>query len=175
MVKPILRLQKQYPTFVVQTIKQKVEVLGTHFNINSYHDEKDVRTTLLEGSVRVTSKPYLSSKIGSEQQEINQILKPNEQSILFDDNIRIRKVNAQDVVAWKSGLFVFQDESLESIMRKVARWYDVEVVYMPKVDKNELYYGSVSRYDNISKLIETLELTKDIHFKIEGRRVTVMK
>ena len=95
--------------------------------------------------------------------------------MLSNNNIMIKQVNAEDAVAWKNGLFVFDDESLESIMQKVVRWYNVEVIYTPGIDKNELYYGSVSRYDNVSKVIETLELTKGIHFKIEGRRITVMK
>jgi hypothetical protein len=150
--------------FAVITDKQKVEVLGTHFNIHSYPIDGETTTTLLEGSVRV---------VNAKGQLVT--LKPNQQAITTTDQLWTKQVNANDVAAWRNGLFVFQDESLERIMRKLARWYNLEVVYTPGVNKNELYYGNVSRYDNVSKILETLELTKGIHFKIEGRRVTLMK
>lgn len=149
---------KAHP-FVVLTDGQRVEVLGTHFNINSYKDEKAVRTTLLEGAVKVN----------------DQVLKPNQQSVLLGGKIRIGEVDVEQVVAWKNGSFLFEDEPLSSIMRKIERWYDVEVVYEDAVDQNKLYWGGVSRYDKVSKVLEKLTLTGNIHFKIEGRRIVVTK
>jgi transmembrane sensor len=159
---------KAHP-FIVTTDKQEVAVLGTHFNINSYADEASVRTTLLEGSVRVVT----SSRASEATRDL--ILKPNQQSTLLAGNFKITNVNAEDAVAWKNGTFIFNDETLESIMNRVSRWYDVDVVYQGNINKRELYYGGVSRYDNISKVLQTLELTKGVHFKIEGRRLLVMK
>jgi ferric-dicitrate binding protein FerR (iron transport regulator) len=114
---------------------------------------------LLEGSVKVNDK----------------ILKPNEQSTLVNGQISIQQVDVDNVVAWKNGMFLFEDETLANIMRKIERWYDVEVVYTNGIDKNELYGGGVSRYDNVSKVLEKLTLTGGIHFKIEGRKITVMR
>jgi ferric-dicitrate binding protein FerR (iron transport regulator) len=149
---------KKHP-FIVESSNQKVEVLGTHFNINTYSNETSVRTTLLEGSVKVNDR----------------ILKPNEQSVLANGNIKVAEVEVDNVVAWKNGTFLFEDEPLNSIMRKIERWYDVEVVYDKAVNKDKLYWGGVSRYDNVSKVLEKLSLTGNIHFKIEGRKITVMK
>jgi transmembrane sensor len=149
---------KKHP-FVVISKNQNVEVLGTHFNINSYPEEEAVKTTLLEGSVRVN----------------NYTLKPSQQSIINKDQVKILDVNVEDVVAWKNGMFLFDDEPLIGIMRKIERWYDVEVIFDPEVNQHKRYVGGVSRYDKVSKVLEKLAMTGNIHFKIEGRRVSVMK
>jgi len=148
---------KQHP-FIVQSAGQKLEVLGTHFNVNAYADETALRTTLLEGVVKVNDK----------------VLKPNQQFVLAGGKSQIKEVDAQQMVAWKNGIFLFEDEPLSSIMRKIERWYDVQVVYDDSVDQNKLYWGGVSRYDKVSKVLEKLSLTGNIHFKIEGRRIRVM-
>ncbi|AMP99811.1 FecR protein [Pedobacter cryoconitis] len=152
---------KAHP-FIVETGKQQVEVLGTHFNINSYADEPAITTTLEEGSIKVNSDGFAK------------ILKPGQQSTATANNITVKSVNVKNVIAWKDGDFLFEEESLGSIMRKVSRWYDVEVVFQ-NVDQHELYGGGVSRYDNISKVLENLELTGGLHFKIERRTIIVMK
>jgi len=154
---------KTHP-FIVHTDNQDVEVLGTHFNINSYADEAVTATTLLEGSVKISTA------------KSSRLLKPNQQALQRNDgNVEIREVNTDDVVAWKDGYFIFEDETLESIMRRISRWYDVEVEYAKDVDKNKLYGGGVSRYNNVSTVLEILASTKNIHFKIEGRKIMVTK
>src|SRR5690606_32446415 len=100
--------------------------------------------------------------------------KPGQQSVVTSDNVTVKSVKVENVIAWKDGAFLFEEESLASIMRKVSRWYNVEVVYK-NVNQNELYGGGVSRYDNVSKVLENLELTGGLHFKIEGRTIIVMK
>lgn len=152
---------KQRP-FIVETTMQTVEVLGTHFNINSYSDEPSSKTTLIEGSVKVSNKSGFK------------ILQPGQQSSLTETKIELSEIDIEDAKAWKNGLFVFSDEPLESIMRKVSRWYDVDIVYKG-VDVNELYWGSISRYDNISKVLKKLSVTGGITFKIEGRRIIASK
>ncbi|KIA94217.1 hypothetical protein OC25_09770 [Pedobacter kyungheensis] len=154
---------KRHP-FIVNTDNQRVEVLGTHFNINSYADEAVTATTLLEGSVKISTAKF------------SRLLKPNQQALQRKDgNVEIREVNTDDVVAWKDGYFIFEDETLENIMLRVSRWYDVEVDYAKDVDKHKLYGGGVSRYDDVSTVLEILESTKNIHFKIEGRKIMVLK
>jgi len=155
---------KAHP-FIVESKGQRVAVLGTHFNINSYADEAAVKTTLVEGSVSV-------SLLDGRKQ--SQILKPGQQSVLLADRIRVQDIDAPDMVAWKDGVFIFNDESLQEVMRKIARWYNVEVVY-EGVNLDKRFGGSVSRYDNVSKVLKKLEQTGGIHFKIEGRRITAMR
>lgn len=152
---------KAHP-FIVKTAKQEVEVLGTHFNINSYTDEPEVKTTLLEGRVKVTSNTDNATKI----------LSPGEQSVLTSGSLIVGNADAEEAVAWKNGYFRFNDQEITDVMRKVARWYDIEVVYEEQ-PVNERFNGTISRFTNISDVLEMLEKTKAVHFKIAGRRVTV--
>jgi hypothetical protein len=149
--------------FRVISKQQTVEVLGTHFDIMAYDDEAIMRTTLLEGSVKITNG-------GS-----SRILVPGEQAQVSDELLKITKdVDLEDVMAWKNGYFKF-NESLSSIMRKVARWYDVEIAYANNVDPSLHFGGKISRYKNLSSTLKIMELTGNIHFKVAGRRVTVMR
>jgi len=150
--------------FKVQTGNQQIEVLGTHFNINGYKDEKDVRTTLLEGSVRVT----IPASPG-------EILKPGQQSIVSNNgNIKIAIVDTVQAIAWKNGDFQF-DQDLKSVMREISRWYNVEITYEKDVPENLILLGWVSRRSDLDSVLSTIEKLGGIHFKINGRRVTVMK
>jgi len=148
--------------FIVKSTDQRVEVFGTHFNINSYTDEPVTKTSLLEGSVGIES-----ARGGSSAR-----LKPGQQAISTHDGIKLIEGMATDAVDWKNGEFIFNDEPLESIMRKVARWYDVEIIYKG-IDRKETFGGSISRFENVSKVLENLQLTGGIQFKIEGRKVIV--
>jgi transmembrane sensor len=154
--------------FIVVSNGQEAEVLGTHFNINAYADEGNVKTTLLEGSLRV--KPSAPNSV---------ILKPNQQSIssAISNKLEVINVNPSAVLSWKNGEFSFENEPLESIMRQVSRWYDVEVVYEDERLKKEIFGGSISRFSEVSKVLIMLELTQHIHFIIneKERRITVMK
>lgn len=152
--------------FKVHTDKQEVTVLGTHFNISSYADESMLKTTLFEGSVKVSNLHKVEDQV---------ILKPGQQSVIANGKITVDQADIDEVLAWKNGLFVFNDEPLEYIMKKVSRWYDVEVIYEPGLDKNKLFGGSVSRFDKVSKVLRQLELTGGVHFKIEEGRIIAMK
>jgi ferric-dicitrate binding protein FerR (iron transport regulator) len=165
---------KQHP-FVVQTDKQEVEVLGTHFNINAYEDEQATATTLLEGSVRVAAfgkttpaSPPLLAKEGT-------ILKPNQQSVVSGSNrIQVQEVDVNQVVSWKDGYFRFNDEKLSSIMKKLERWYDVEIELSDKLSDVPVS-GKIARNRNISAVLRMMEKTNSIYFKIEGRRIIAIE
>lgn len=150
--------------FIVTANNTETQVFGTHFNIMAYKDEPFVKTTLVEGSV----------KFKSAKSEV--MLKPGQQGILAEnaDPISIQNADIEATLAWTKGYFIFQDEEIRSIMRKVARWYDVDIIYQPGL-KYLSYGGSVSQYKNIPDLLKILQSTGTIHFKIEGRRVIVMK
>jgi len=152
--------------FIVETDKQEVEVLGTHFNVKSYTDDNSTRTTLLEGSVRVT--PKANGIAGT-------ILKPGLQAELKASGLKVQPVDVEDEVDWKNGDFVFKEESLESIMRKIARWYDVEIIYQDGIPQNVALEGLVSRSKSISAVLSLIESTGKVHFKIEGRKIIVTK
>jgi len=149
--------------FIVKTSQQDVEVFGTHFNINSYADEPSVKTTLAEGSVKV-------SATGGN----TEFLIPGQQATLTGNNLEVGEANMEAVLAWKNGYFRFNDENIQSIMRKLSRWYDIDVRYEGSVSDKGLN-GKLSRFKNISQVLKGLEATKTVHFKVEGRRVTVLK
>lgn len=149
--------------FRVQSAAQTIEVLGTHFNINTYKEEHAVRTTLLEGSVKV------SAALASEQK----ILKPGQQSILLPGKtgITVAEANVEEVVAWKNGLFIFNKVDLETIMHQVARWYDVEVEYRGRVT-DDVFVGKLNRSENVQQVLRILELN-NVKCHIEGRKIIV--
>lgn len=148
--------------FLVSTHQQKVEVLGTHFNINSYDNELTVKTTLLEGSVMVSTLNNLVKKV----------LKPGEQSVLHSGQMMVNAVDTESETAWKDGDFNFEDTDIQSIMRKLERWYDLEVIYEGNIPKTT-FGGKISIHRPLSKALKLLESTGDVHFKVEGRRIIV--
>jgi len=138
--------------------RSSIEVLGTHFNVNSYTDENSIKTTLLEGSV----------KIGAA------ILRPGQQAQLRQQRLSvINNADMDKVMAWKNGLFNFEDASLEEVMRQLGRWYDVEVVYEKGIP-NIQFEGEISRNIKLSDLLKVLARA-EVKFRIEeGRRLIVL-
>lgn len=155
--------------FIVESKGQKVTVLGTHFNINSYPDQKSMKTTLLEGSVRVSSLGESATR-----QPDSIVLKPNEQATLTESMLQISKVDVKEVVAWKNGYFIFNGEKLDNIMAQISKWYDVDVVFQDQLQKVS-FIGIISRTKNISAVLQAIAETGNVHFKIQGRSVIVMK
>ncbi|WP_207422776.1 FecR family protein [Desertivirga brevis] len=155
----VVKNMKQH--FFVNSGKQMVEVLGTHFNISGYKDEPALHTTLLEGSVK------LSTDKGS------RILVPGQQAILSDTDLELEKVNLDEVTAWKNGYFKFNGKDIRTIMREIARWYNVTVEYQGKITA-ETFDGRISRNRKLTEVLKVIESAGKVHFKVEGRRVTVM-
>ncbi|MFD1630279.1 FecR family protein [Pseudopedobacter beijingensis] len=147
--------------FKVVSENQTIEVLGTKFNVNTYKDEPAVRTTLLEGSVKVS--------LANE----TEILRPGEQSAIKGQQISIQKVDTEQAVAWYRGDFAFEGAELKNIMRQISRWYNVEVVYQGDVGDIK-FGGSISRSKDIQEVLKVLSMTQGVNFKLEGRRVLVM-
>jgi transmembrane sensor len=143
--------------FLVESEGQQVKVLGTHFNINTYADEPVTKTTLMEGSVLVSARSGPGRSF---------LLKPNEQLARRGKAFSILKVNASDEIAWIKGKFSFNEETLESILRKVSRWYDLEIEYKDAEARQEIFGGTMSRFDRVSKVLGKLEATGDVRFEI---------
>ena len=159
--------------FIVESTGQEIRVLGTHFNVNTYADEGTIKTTLLEGSVRV-SPVTLSPSSNSGHHDVT--LKPGQQSVLgLSNKIAITQVDLAEAVAWKNGDFVMHQQKLSQIMRSLERWYNIEVVYSESVELNQTFSGSVSRSKNISEILSVLESTKQLKFNINGRKILVTK
>ncbi|MCD0488185.1 DUF4974 domain-containing protein [Pedobacter sp. MC2016-14] len=149
--------------FIVEANGTEVKVLGTHFNVSAYADDREVRTTLVEGSVKV-------SKNGQQA-----LLKPDQEARAINgtNRISVQNVDATEALAWKNGTFLFNNEDIKTVMKVVSRWYDIDVTYKGDL-ANKTFGGTISRFESFEKLLKTLELTGAIHFKIEGRRVIVM-
>lgn len=148
--------------FKVKLNNMEVEVLGTHFNINGYTDEDVVRTTLLEGKVKIVASNSSKYLVPGQQAQ----LKPSGNIAVVND------VNLEETVAWKDGNFQFENSDIKAVMRQLARWYDVEVTYRSNVNKH--FIGSISRNVKLSEVLSMLEQTGEVKFKIEGKKLIVM-
>ncbi|MFN8253931.1 MAG: FecR domain-containing protein [Ferruginibacter sp.] len=150
--------------FIVKTPASAVEVLGTHFNVNAYDDELSVKTTLVEGKVKVNS----SIKNQSE------FLLPGQQSaIAKNGDITVNlHADTDEALAWKNGRFQFKSADLKSILRQLQRWYDAEVEYRGNV-AGIRFTGQLPRSGEVTKLFEKIELTGEVKFRIDGKKIIV--
>ena len=159
----------------------EVQVLGTHFNINAYDDEAAAKTTLLEGKVRV-SQTAIGNRQSAKDAERSVVLKPGEQAVMSDVNSRFTIADSRltidhspdidAVIAWKNGYFSFSETDMATLMRQIARWYDVEVEYAGAIP-NRKFGGEISRNSNAAQVLKIME-ESDVHFKIAGRKIIVM-
>lgn len=150
---------KAHP-FVVITDRQKVEVLGTHFNVNSYQDEPVTETTLLKGSVRV-------SVAG-----IEKVLRPGQGAKLGAKGLVVAEANVALMTAWKDGQMAFKKTDIQSVLRQISRWYNVEVVYQGKVPDYTIT-GEVSRDESLSSILKVLALS-EVNFELKGRKLVIL-
>ncbi|MEJ2881410.1 FecR family protein [Pedobacter sp. GR22-6] len=160
---------KNHP-FIVESRDQRIKVLGTKFNVNSYASHA-AATTLAEGSVQLTK---LASPTEKRADADNLILKPGEQAIVGKDKITVSQVDVDLNLAWIYGKTEFENAELKTVMQMLERWYDVEVVYKSYPQASR-FSGSISRNKNLSEVLRLLETTGEVHFKIDERRVIVMK
>lgn len=152
--------------FIVETQGMKIKVLGTEFNVQAYHNEPSVITTLITGKVEVLS----------ETDERN-ILYPSQQAVLSRETgiTDIREVNTFVYTQWREGRFVFRDNTLDEIMRALARWYDMDYEFSVPELEHLRFYGVINRYANVKELLEQFEKTGKIRFEYSGKKVTIKK
>ncbi len=153
--------QKPDAPFMVDINGTSVTVLGTSFNVQAYTDEPGTRTTLVSGAVSITSG------------DNKKILKPGEMATVSEGKISIRQVDTANIIAWKNDLFCFRETTIPELMRQLARWYDIEVIYSDNYQMQAHFTGEISRNVPISKVIEMIEKTGVANFKIEGRTIEV--
>ena len=149
--------------FYVNINNVQVRVLGTHFNIEAYSEDEEIKATLLEGAVLVSKN------------KIHSTLAPGQQAVINNNsnNIVVSTADIDDVMAWKNGYFIFDHDNIQCIMKKVSRWYDVDVVYQGNF--NDLKFGGTFyRSKSIEELLQHLESVGNIHLTTKGRRIIVM-
>ena len=162
--------KNQQKPFVIEANDNFIQVLGTHFNVSAYKDDEAVTTTLLEGSVKVFN------------QHQTKFLTPGKQAIAKINQaiIDIKQVNTEEVMAWKNGYFVFVDADIKSIMKELARWYNIDVEYKGDIHQQQIG-GTFSKYKKLEELLEYLQTLGEVNFKLvpadapgKGRRIIVM-
>jgi transmembrane sensor len=155
--------------FIVRTPSQIIEVLGTSFNVNCYEDEEAERTTLLQGAVRVSRGSITGNKDAI-------LLKPGQQAVFpASGETSVHTANTDAVTDWQHGKFYFNNDNIQTIMRKISRLYDVEVTYQ-NISKtaNTNFVGSVNKFNDVSEILRKLELTGTIKFKRDGKKILVI-
>ena len=150
--------------FEVVAADQTITVLGTSFNVSHYPEDQEIVSTLVEGKVRI------DTRAGSKT-----TLSPGEQSVYNKESNEItrQKVNVEKYIAWKNGLFYFENESLERIMKILSRWYGVKVVYTNPAQKQERFTGTLKRYNTFENVIDLIEMTQDVKFEIKENVVII--
>lgn len=148
--------------FKVGTKGQLITVLGTHFNVQAYSHEP-TETTLLEGSISLKPDHQGGKAI---------IMKPGQQALLTDDHLSIEQVNTEEAIAWSNNLFVFNNMPVEQIMDQLSRWYDIEIAYSVKQNKQHLY-AEIPKDRTLSQVLSILEKSSGLKFHLSGRRLTV--
>ncbi|HWV66439.1 FecR family protein [Chitinophaga sp.] len=153
--------QQASQPFIVKTNTVKIAVLGTHFNVMAYEEEQNICTSLLEGAVNVISGNTV------------RLMKPGQQALVNREHkgISISNADVDAAVAWKEGRFEFNG-NIKSIMRELARWYDVQFIYEGELT-NKAFAATFSRQDSLKDILHTLELTGSIHFNIDDKTITV--
>lgn len=142
--------------------KQEVEVLGTHFNITAFAEEQNITTTLLEGAVKIS---YNNSST---------LIKPGQMAVnTMQQKLKVMPADLEEVMAWKNDMFIFNNENIVSIMKKISRWYDVDVEYKGDVSGVN-FDGNYSRSKGLKSLLRNIELTDKVRFVTEERRITVI-
>jgi ferric-dicitrate binding protein FerR (iron transport regulator) len=147
--------------FIVEVAGATIEVLGTSFNVNAYPDEASINTTLLEGRVRVIADKRKGVLLGPGQQA----------QVTATDNKIVEPADVAAIVAWKNGLFDFTKADLPTVLRQLARWYDVDVVYKGVIQPRQ-FWGKMQRDLNLSEVLAILQQT-NVHFTIDGKKLLV--
>ena len=154
--------------FYVETAGQLIRVTGTEFNVSSYSDNQQVLTTLVSGGITTR----LLNGNGGEL-----VLTPGHQTVMQmgSDKISVRSVDTDIVTSWTRGKFVFEDQTLEQMMRTLSRWYDFEYEFADEDSRQTVFMGSMPRYGNFSEVLEILEKSGGLKFRQRGKSITISK
>ena len=157
-----VKKEEKRPFYVVVD-GMRIRVYGTSFNVNDYEDEKDSKTTLASGKIEIDMNGRQT------------VLKPGQQAVIKAGRVDVKEVDVEVYTTWMKENFRFQSETMEEILKKLARWYNIDVIYMGETVKNYHFTGYLPRYANIADVLELLSLTTKIKFELKGKTVTVME
>jgi Fe2+-dicitrate sensor, membrane component len=147
--------------FRVHTGRQDVEVLGTEFNVSAYPEEAAERTVLVEGTVKISADGR------------KEMLQPGQQATLDPHGLSVEQADIEAVTDWKNGEFVFREEAVQQALARLARWYDVEVIYIDKIPEDERFSGAISRYDSLTTILDIIQSAGGVRFEIDKRTIKV--
>lgn len=147
--------------FIVKVHDVDVKVLGTTFNINAYKENHKIATTLVEGSVKVSTNSE------------DLILKPNHQASVTNGQISCEKVNVDKYISWVHGIFKFNRCSMENLMTQIERWYDVNVFFVNESAKDNLFHGEIKKYEPIENIIKMIEKVSDVKIRIKDKNLFI--
>ena len=148
--------------FIVKSEKMDIRVLGTKFNVSAYATNKESSVVLVSGKVNVHTDNRAES-----------ILEPSDRLSYGKGSIDIRKVNVENYIGWKDKLFMFDEEDMVTIMNKLTRWYDVDIIIETPELKEKVFYGVIRKYENISTILDMLKKTQNIDYLIEGKKIVI--
>lgn len=152
----------QMPFRVELDNSTSIQVVGTRFNVNAYNDEPSIKTTLLEGAVNIHKNEQTQRLVPGQQAEVS-----------GDDKISVAEANVGQVIAWKDGLFDFNNRDLKSVLREIGRWYDLDIVYESEPSSGQIV-GKMQRSLALAQVMETLK-DLDINYRVEGRKLIISK
>jgi len=152
--------------FIVEVNNMNVEVLGTVFNINSYPENKDIKTTLVNGSVKIINTKNTKQSI---------TIKPNEQAVFNSNGIKKKRVNIKEFVSWVKGKFYFNDMTLESVMIQIERWYNVDVVFLDKKIKSFPFTGVINKSSSLEETMRIIEKVSKTKIEVKDKYVHIDK
>lgn len=148
--------------FIVQTRFGEITALGTAFNVNAYNDASACYTTLVNGKVSFSTPDRKAVT-----------LSPGEQAVVSAGKVEKRSVNLEEYTGWVSGMYIFNNRSLEEIMQTFERWYDIQVYYETSILRSIKYSGNLKRYGSVNSFLDALELTGDLTYKVNGRKILI--
>ena len=157
--------QKKRIPFYVYSNNQIVEVLGTHFNINSYDNEEYSKTTLLEGSVKIINEKSTATA---------KILKPGQQAVIKRGDVQTKILIADEAqaLAWKDGYFLFKNTNIKDVVNELERWYNVDIQYDDAMEFENIT-GYISRNVKISSVLKMLQLSGIVNYEISGSKIII--
>lgn len=152
--------------FIVKTSGQTIKVYGTEFNVNSYEDDDEVVTTLVSGSIALTTDLHSTNEL---------FLAPGHQAVFSrsSDKTSVKSVNTEVVTSWRNDMFVFDDLSLDKIMRQLSRWYDFEYEFLDEASSKIVFKGRIPRYGKFGSALSILEMSGGLRFDVEGKKVYI--
>lgn len=152
--------------FIVKTAGQTIKVYGTEFNVNSYEDDDEIVTTLVSGSIALTADLHSSNEL---------LLAPGHQAVFSrkNDETAVKSVNTEVVTSWRNDMFVFDDLTLDKIMRQLSRWYDFEYEFLDGMAPGIVFKGRIPRYGKFGNALSILEMSGGLRFEVEGKKVYI--